>query len=660
MNDETRDEPMIDLPLGSGAEAPEEPPVAAGRSGAEASPEPPRRGPAGRRMPLVVLGALALVVLLALAVLVGYLLPRPGPPVLRVDPALADFGQVGVGDTGDALEVTLTSAGDLPAKLGDLAVSGPAADEFRIAGDACSGISLEVHHTCTVALRFAPADDAPRRASLEVPSDASSGLLVVPLTGTGVAPRPAVDRRRIGFAARPAATRSEPETVVLSNRGSASYRVRGVSLAGERAADFDVVADRCTGAVLDPGDECTVGVVFGPSLAGESRAVLRFAAGPRPRAGEVRRETAPEVALAGRALAPGADGAGAAAAGGSATAGAAGAPPPEPARLAIEPSALDLGEARVGTEASSRPLVVHNTGGMPARIDGVAVTGADPAAFVVAGDRCTGSTLAPDERCTVALAFRPTREGAHRGRIEVRSGALPEAPSVALDGVGTAPHLGLDSKQVDFGQVQVSGRAQRRLTLASAGRAPLEIRGLAISGPAAQDFRVVDDPCSKSLSLAPEDHCTLTLELAPSEDGERRATLVVRHDGPGSPTEVELAGQALPAPAPRIAVRPAAVDFGEQPAGRRSEIETVEVSNPGTARLVLQGMELAGPGAGAFRIVPGSCEGAPFLVPGSTCTVGVRFVPETPGSFRARLVIRHNAEGGDEAVQLTGSGLPAS
>ncbi len=681
MNDENRDEPMIDLPLGhEGAEpdTPPEPPSLPAAGGGAALPSdtgaarpddrgepelgrspgpepgPKRRGPRGRRMAMGLLGALALLVLLALAVLAGYLLPRPGPPVLRVEPALADFGQVRVGQTGDVREVTLTSAGDLPVKIADLTLDGPAAAEFRIAGDACSGVSLESHQTCVVAVRFAPGDATPRRASLEIPSDASNGSLSVPLTGEGVAPRPAVDRSRIEFAPQAAGSRSEPVRVVLSNRGSASYRVPGVALGGADAAAFSVATDRCTGAVLDPGADCTVGVAFSPAASGESHAVLRFAA--RGRSGESAGGPGaePSVELVGTALSAGETAGETTAETGSQGAGG------TPARLTVEPAKLDLGEVRVGTTGGRSSVVVHNTGGAPAAIQGVAASGPDAEAFVLAGDRCAGSTLAPDERCTVAVTFRPRREGTQQAQVVVRSEAVAEPVTVALRGTGTAPHLGLGATRVTFGQVRVSTRVERKLTLTSSGRSPLEIRGLAISGPAASDFRIVDDPCSKSLSLAPQDQCTLTLEVAPSAEGDLQATLVVRHDGPGSPAEVELVATALPPPAPAIAHSPAAVAFGAQPVGRRSSISTVEVANRGTARLVIAGMELGGADPGDFQIVPGSCEGAPFLVPDSTCTVGLRFVPSAPGTRRARLLIHHNAEGGTEVVELAGRGVPGS
>lgn len=304
-------------------------------------------------------------------------------------------------------------------------------------------------------------------------------------------------------------------------------------------------------------------------------------------------------------------------------------------------------------------MMVHNTGGAPAAIQTVAAAGPDARAFLIAGDRCAGSTLAPDERCTVAVTFRPRHEGGQRGQVVVRSEAVAKPVTVPLRGTGTAPHLGLEATKVDFGQVRVSTRAERKLTLTSSGRAPLEIRGLALSGPAASDFRIADDPCSKSLSIAPGDHCTLTLEAAPTAEGDLEASLVVRHDGPGSPAEVQLAATALPPPAPAIAHSPAAVDFGDQPVGKRSSISTVEISNPGTARLVISGMELGGADPKDFRIVPGSCEGAPFLVPGSSCTVGLRFVPGAAGPRNARFLIHHNAQGGTEVVELRGRGTAA-
>jgi hypothetical protein len=146
--------------------------------------------------------------------------------------------------------------------------------------------------------------------------------------------------------------------------------------------------------------------------------------------------------------------------------------------------------------------------------------------------------------------------------------------------------------------------------------------------------------------------------FAPAEEGEHAATLTVRHGGAGPPAEVPLSGTALPAPAPRAAVSPQALRFPDQGVGTRSAIATVTVANRGSARLELGEMRLEGRDAGDFRIVPGSCAGAPYLVPGSECTVGVRFNPSDAGDREARLVVPHNAAGGRETVAVSGTGTP--
>ncbi|HLE83968.1 MAG TPA: hypothetical protein VJG13_06490, partial [Thermoanaerobaculia bacterium] len=84
--------------------------------------------------------------------------------------------------------------------------------------------------------------------------------------------------------------------------------------------------------------------------------------------------------------------------------------------------------------------------------------------------------------------------------------------------------------------------------------------------------------------------------------------------------------------------------------------ETVTIANRGSARLTLGEPRIEGRDAHDFQIVPGSCAGAGYLVPGSECTVGVRFAPSAPGGREARLVVPHDAEGGRAAVTLAGLG----
>lgn len=667
------DPDRLDLPLGGERPAaPREPGVTGGpaewggRPGAgpeaavaDGAQVPP---PARRRWPVALLALLALVVLLVLAGVVGYLLPRPGPPVLRLSTPLVDFGPVVVGATGDGRELTLESTGERPVVIGELALGGPAGEAFEIAADGCSGSHLAPGRSCTAVLRFSPARAAVLRATVEIPAEASNAPLSVAVTGEGVAPEPVVDRRGLEFPIMPVGSPSRPELLTLGNRGRAPLAVEGLRVEGAAAGDFVLDADRCTGESLGPGQECTVRVVFAPGAEGERRALLRFRLGGRPRG------AAPfDVALSGVAIgARAADGEGAEP-GDEAGAPAADRPapdlapaPPPPPELATEPTALDFDEVPIGGE-EPREVVLRNLGGGPARIEALSVAGPDAPSFALTDDRCSGRELAAGERCTVGALFRPREEGVQQARLGIASPDLPagSAPvQVALRGAGAVARLALGAHELDFGEVRVGASVERRLAVANAGRAPLEVRGVELRGGTGGEFGLTDRGCPETVPLAPGERCEVTVRFAPQAEGRRQAELVIRHGGPGAAGRVSLRGAGLPVPAPRAAVAPGAVRFGAVPAAGRSAIETVTLANRGTARMAVGEPRIEGRDAADFVVVPGSCAGASFLVPGSECTVGVRFAPSGPGNRRARLVIPHAAAGERVVVELSGTASP--
>jgi hypothetical protein len=274
----------------------------------------------------------------------------------------------------------------------------------------------------------------------------------------------------------------------------------------------------------------------------------------------------------------------------------------------------------------------------------------------VRANGCAGKTLGPGESCRLEIGFEPRQEGVQSARLEVRSPVFDRAVAVTLHGAGAAPRVAVSPRELSFGRVPATRSDTRALTVTSAGRAPLEVRRIDVVGPDAGDFAVTGEDCTDALALAPGDTCRVTVRFAPTEEGEPSARLALTHDGAGSPSEIVLTGTALPAPVPRFVVSPQRVAFGTVAVGGRSSIETVTVKNTGSERLVLDDVRVAGSGAGDFHVVPGSCEGAPYVSPGSECTIGVRFTPTSAGPGAAELVIRHNAAGGVGRVRLGGTG----
>ena len=112
-----------------------------------------------------------------------------------------------------------------------------------------------------------------------------------------------------------------------------------------------------------------------------------------------------------------------------------------------------------------------------------------------------------------------------------------------------------------------------------------------------------------------------------------------------------------PPPIPKLVLEESTLDFGPQPVGHRSTIQTVNIRAGGTGNLELREFTLEGTNASDFHIVPATCHAGPSLQPGSSCAVGLRFLPQGPGPRSARLVLRHNAGSGRDAIELRGEGL---
>jgi hypothetical protein len=96
------------------------------------------------------------------------------------------------------------------------------------------------------------------------------------------------------------------------------------------------------------------------------------------------------------------------------------------------------------------------------------------------------------------------------------------------------------------------------------------------------------------------------------------------------------------------------LSFGAQPGQTISAPQTVDLTNDGSAALVLSSLEFAGQDPQDFLLSSDGCLGA--LAPGAHCRLGVSFAPQGPGARSAELVIASNDPSGPAQVSLAGSG----
>ena len=671
-----------------------------------------------------------MLLLLAVAAAGWYFWPRGAPALVESSLARVDFGARRIAVPGEPIELSLTNRGERQLKVRRLEIVGEQAQLYQVVAEACVGRRVASGEACTVAVDYLPRESGEHRAALRVVARAANAPLELALSGSGIAPRLALDPQRFGFEPLPVGGRSEGRTLRVESIGDAPVSVSEVRLEGPAAGDFRLERDRCSSRELAPGGDCSVRVAFAPGAEGERLAMLRVASDAVTGDATINLSgdglAAPEVALApsrlefgeelvgdrsepatltfsnrggerlelGRAaltggsggylisedgcsrrtlasgdscslqvlFAPTAEGAisrrlelpqagGTGLSWGADLSGIAVAP-----RVAWSASRLDWGDSRVGVAGESRGVRLSNAGSGTLRVERVRLAGADAGAFSLSADGCSGRSLDPGAACDLEVAFLAARLGGHRATLSVEGRGARGSRAAQLSGSGVAGRIEPSAERLEFGSVRVSEAGSRELTLANTGNAELTVEGFSSSGQAPGDYRVSGD-CRVGARLAPGQSCLLVVRFSPQREGGRVATLEIAHDGVGSPAQVPLSGAALSPPPGELRVEPARMEFGEVPVGGRSDILPLTLSNSGRGRLRLREIRLGGRQPSEFQIVPGTCEGIPFLAPGGRCGVGLRFRPAAGGARGATLTIRHDAPGGTLTVALEGFGL---
>jgi hypothetical protein len=175
--------------------------------------------------------------------------------LISVSPSAVGFGTVATGSSSAAQPVTVTNSGTAAAPVSSVATTGDFSQT-----NTC-GSSIPAGSSCTVSVTFRPTATGSRTGTLTV---TASGIAnSIPLSGTGVAPGPILSANPSGlsFAGTLVGRSSASQAVTLSNTGTTSATVSGVSASG----DFSQTNNCSTLAV---GASCTVTVTFTPTASG--------------------------------------------------------------------------------------------------------------------------------------------------------------------------------------------------------------------------------------------------------------------------------------------------------------------------------------------------------------------------------------------------------
>jgi hypothetical protein len=179
-------------------------------------------------------------------------------PAVSLSPTSLTFASQAVGTTSGAQTVTLTNTGS-----GSLSISSIAATGDFSQTNNC-GSSLAASASCSISVRFAPTASGTRTGAISVSDNAPASPQAVTLSGTGVVLTPAVSLSptSLTFASQTVGTTSSAQTIKLTNTGTGSLSISGITASG----DFSQT-NNC-GSSLAASASCSISVRFAPTASG--------------------------------------------------------------------------------------------------------------------------------------------------------------------------------------------------------------------------------------------------------------------------------------------------------------------------------------------------------------------------------------------------------
>lgn len=330
--------------------------------------------------------------------------------------------------------------------------------------------------------------------------------------------------------------------------------------------------------------------------------------------------------------------------------------------IAVAPASLGFASTYVGSASAVASVTVSNSGTANLVFSSVSLSGANAPEFrLESTSTCTGgSTLVSGASCRVNLTFRPTSTGAKAANLTLAHNAAAGTTLVPLSGTASpapAPSISVTPAAITFPSTTAGGSsAVFSVTASNTGTAALIFSAISTSGVNANDFKIEPtSTCSITTSVAPGGSCRVDLTFKPTVLGSLSALLAMTHNAPSGTSSVALNGTATAAPTPTIALSASSLSFGPQEVGTQSALQTITVTNVGSAALNISALTAGGSHAADFPR-SGTCQaGMTLAATGGNCTLVFSFAPTAVGARTSSLTIASNNSGGNVTVTLNGN-----
>lgn len=297
---------------------------------------------------------------------------------LTPEPTQLDLGTQGIhGGSTPPQEVKFVNLTGADLNVSSLSLVGADAADF-LSNDNCSFVMDGT--SCDASVSFNPATPGPKSAQIELVDD--NGTVIVPLSGTGATGT--LSGSSPSFDPQPYFFGGQQREARISNLSAFAAAATDVTITGPDAAFFSIGFSGCQ-FVLNPGNECDVGVNFNPSEAGTKHAQLELS-----NDGTVNPLVIPlsATALAG----------------------------PD---AVISPAQADFGDVAIGSASAPRAFTIENAGDYPLQVQQVFVLSGTPQLFPITANSCSAHVLSPAASCQITVDFHPNGAGEREGTVFV-------------------------------------------------------------------------------------------------------------------------------------------------------------------------------------------------------------------------------------------------
>jgi FG-GAP-like repeat/Abnormal spindle-like microcephaly-assoc'd, ASPM-SPD-2-Hydin/FG-GAP repeat len=316
----------------------------------------------------------------------------------------------------------------------------------------------------------------------------------------------------LSFGAQALDTASSPQTVTMTNTGSAAVAVASVAISG------DFAQTNTCGSAVAAGASCTISVTFTPTAAGTRTGAITIT------------DNAPGsphvVSLTGTGIGP---------------------------AVSFSTTSLSFGYHMMGTAFGSQTVTLTNTGNAALTITSMAA----PSGFTQT-NTC-GARVEAGASCSIQVTFTPTAAGTASASLMMADNAPGSPHAMTLTGIGTATPVVVSPQYptpLEFGSLTVGSSATLPVLLANAIDQPLTLRRLIVS-----PRTTFSQANNCGASLAPSLSCTIAVTFTPTAAGQRHGIAIIIDNSHPRPVHLlRLSGEAVATTAPaatRDALRPA-------------------------------------------------------------------------------------------------------